>query len=154
MSAKQEQVSRNDLHLDGACHCGNIHVHVRISKQADSIEVRACQCSFCRRHGAKTFTDPDGNAEIEIGDAGLNTYRFGLSVSDTLLCARCGVYIGACMRSADGRAVVTLNAQGLAINDLLHGECKRVDYSSDSAASRQERRWLAWTPAHLKYLAD
>ena len=30
----------------------------------EALQVRACQCSFCRRHGAKTVSDPNGRLTL------------------------------------------------------------------------------------------
>ena len=38
----------------GACHCGAVGVFFETDAGADALQVRACQCGFCRRHGAKT----------------------------------------------------------------------------------------------------
>jgi hypothetical protein len=48
----------------GGCHCGNIHVRLRLSKPPSANPLRACQCSFCRAHNTSTVADPDGLFEI------------------------------------------------------------------------------------------
>ena len=90
-----------DMHqLDGACHCGAVSVALTLSKLPAASTLHACQCSFCRSHGAITVSDPDGQAIIASGPGDLNRYRFGLSTADFLLCAHCGVYIAALIEAA------------------------------------------------------
>jgi hypothetical protein len=38
----------------GGCHCGNIHVLLRLSKPPERTPVRTCTCSFCRSHNPRT----------------------------------------------------------------------------------------------------
>ena len=55
---------------------------------------RACQCGFCRRHGARTVSDPAGAASLSLGEKAMR-YRFGTGTTDFLICGRCGVYVAA-----------------------------------------------------------
>ncbi|MDP6659369.1 MAG: aldehyde-activating protein, partial [Candidatus Poseidoniia archaeon] len=90
-------------HHRGRCHCGNIRVLFESEKTAQALAVRACGCSFCRGHGARTTTDAEGSAEIEVADASrLSRYRFGLKTADFLICGNCGAYMGALFEDDDG----------------------------------------------------
>ena len=74
----------------GHCHCGNLEVIFRTEKDASALGVRACQCGFCRRHGARTVTDPDGSATIRVHDVRcLTRYRFDLGHLNREGAARC-----------------------------------------------------------------
>ena len=42
------------------CHCGAVHVELETDTDPADIEVRECQCSFCRAHGAVSASDPNG----------------------------------------------------------------------------------------------
>ncbi|HKA91084.1 MAG TPA: hypothetical protein VKE22_25655 [Haliangiales bacterium] len=114
----------------------------------EEIDVRLCQCSFCRRHASRTATDPRGNVAIEVADAGaLSRYVFGLRTSEFLLCARCGVYVAVIM-VADGAAYATLNVN--ALDDRVRfGPGRPVDFEGEDAAGRVARRKAKWTPATL-----
>src|SRR5918997_5262358 len=93
----------------GGCHCGNISFAFETEKTTSQLDVRACDCSFCTRHGGRTTTDPQGSVRFTVRDrAKLNRYRFGLRTADFLICAECGAYVGAVI-SEDGRAYATLN---------------------------------------------
>jgi hypothetical protein len=129
----------------GSCHCGRVHVGFRAT--SPTLQVRACQCGFCRRHGAKNVTDNDGFAEITC-DGPLVRYRFGLMTSDSLLCPGCGVYIGAAIE-ADGITRVTLNAAGLAMAPFADQLAEPMDYRGETLHERLDRRRARWTPARV-----
>src|ERR1700722_2817096 len=93
----------------GGCHCGNIAVTFETALDPNALPLRACQCSFCRRHGGITASDPAGHLLIEVGrPEQLQRYRFALGITDFLLCRSCGVYVAATM-GADGRTLGVLN---------------------------------------------
>src|SRR5579859_2220723 len=50
--------------LRGGCHCGNLGVVLETERDPRALPLRACQCSFCRRHGAVTTADPGGLLRI------------------------------------------------------------------------------------------
>ena len=130
-------------HHEGTCHCGAVHVTLELSRPAEAVELRACQCAFCRRHGACTMTDRDGRALIAMREAGdLCRYQFGERTADFLLCARCGVYIAAVV---DGR-LGTVNAAGLDIPAFREHRAVAVDYSGESGEERLRRRRARWMP--------
>ncbi|MGH8378006.1 MAG: GFA family protein, partial [Gammaproteobacteria bacterium] len=75
----------------GHCHCGNIRFEFGSAFTPTSLALRACQCSFCRAHGAVTVSDPAGQARLFIGERErVQYYRFGLNVTDMLICTHCG----------------------------------------------------------------
>jgi len=135
--------------LRGGCHCGSLKVTFATACPPATLSVRACACSFCRRHGARTVSDPDGRVEFLIRDpAQLNRYRFGLATADLLVCHRCGVYLGALM-SEDGAWYAIVNINVLAAPDALPQAALPVSYDGESAAERRARRRARWTPAAL-----
>ena len=132
--------------FSGSCHCGNAEVTLVTAKRPDELGVRACACSFCRRHGARTTTDPEGRAMIRVRDAArLNRYRFNLHSADFLVCRDCGTYLGAVYSEA-GRAWVTLNVNAFQNRDDFPAEASPVVYDSETAADRAARRKARWTP--------
>lgn len=107
--------------------------------------VRACQCSFCRAHGARTTSDPDGSVTFEVrDDAKLQRYRFGARSADFLVCWECGVYLAAICTHPNGQ-VATLNVNTISPKiDVM--EASPVSYDSESFEQRMARRRLTWTP--------
>lgn len=130
------------MRIDGQCHCGNLRF--RLDTEGP-LNLRACQCRFCRAHGAACASDPAGRAWIEIGDEDLlNRYRFGLQTADFLICRRCGGYLGALLETPEG-AFATLNLRNARGLELPAAE--PVEYGGESAETRIRRRTRSWTPA-------
>jgi hypothetical protein len=136
--------------LSGRCHCGNIELTFESSVPVDQLPVRACACSFCRAHGARSTADPKGRVEITVRDpARLTRYRFALKTADFLICKRCGVYAAAVLNSGSSPfAIVNVNALDSA-RDFSQA-ARSVDYDGESDAERIRRREQNWTPAVLK----
>jgi hypothetical protein len=137
------------LLLAGGCHCGSLEVTFETASAPAALTVRACACSFCRRHGVRTVSDPDGRLEFRVRDpAQLNRYRFGLATADFLICRRCGVYLGALMTDG-GAAYAIVNINALATPDVFAQAAVPVSYDRETAAGRRARRRAGWTPAAL-----
>jgi hypothetical protein len=134
---------------DGGCHCGNIQVHIRLTKAPPDNVIRSCACSFCRSHATRTVSDPVGQADIRAGDWSLvQRYRFGSQTADYLLCRRCGVYVAAvCETAAGARAVV--NTLCLRDRAAFTSDAIRPDYDDETTETRLARRAANWMPATL-----
>ncbi len=132
----------------GGCHCGNVEVTFETAKDPAQLAVNACTCSFCRRHGAHTMSDPEGRARITAEDpAGLNRYRFALRTADFLICRGCGVYVAAAFTDGEtGRAYATLNVNAFDAPEAFARPAEAVDYGHETEAERRERRKGRWTP--------
>ena len=130
---------------EGSCHCGAFGFSFRASRNPDSGPVRACQCSFCRRHGARTTADRAGSVSFRGADeTSVQRYRFGLRTADFLICRKCGVYIAAMLTTPRGR-FATLNINALE-EHVDVPEATSVSYEGESAEQRQLRRERSWTP--------
>jgi hypothetical protein len=89
--------------LSGGCHCGNIQVDVQLTRAPDTYNPRACDCDFCRLHGAAYVSDPQGSLRIRVRDQEqLGRYRQGSGRAELLLCRNCGVLIAPILRDGDG----------------------------------------------------
>jgi hypothetical protein len=133
----------------GRCHCGAIELTFTTRRAAAELPLRACQCGFCRKHGARTTSDPDGWLEIRARDAqALARYRFGLGTADYLVCARCGVYVAAVMEEA-GRAVAIVNVNALSEASAFERAATPMVYDREDEAARRARRRKLWTPAAI-----
>lgn len=133
----------------GGCHCGAIIMSYESALAPAETEVRACLCSFCRKHGSRAVSDPAGKLTITLRDAAAaQRYRFGLGTADYFLCGRCGVYVAAVL--AEGR-----DLYGIAIVNALDDAeqftqpAKPADYAAEDAAARRLRRQRRWTPAEV-----
>ena len=128
----------------GSCHCGA--VRVRFDSEAP-LAPRACQCGFCRKHGARTVSDPAGAAEIAWKLEPID-YRFASRAADYLICARCGIYVAA-VAELGGRTFATLNLN--AFDDPRPDlAAEPVSYAAETAEEKSERRRRRWTPARVQ----
>ena len=131
--------------LEGRCHCGAVRFTFHASQPPAQWTVRACQCSFCRAHGARTTSDPNGCVTFEIADASkLKRYRFATQTTDFLICYGCGVYLAAVLTSTRGQ-FATLNVNAIQCRPDL-AEAAPVSYDGESAEQRKARREQRWTP--------
>jgi hypothetical protein len=130
----------------GACHCGNLSYSLHTEVALADIRARACDCSFCRIHAAKNWSDPNGSVTIDVADADLlNRYRFGSKTADFFICRVCGAYLGAVLEESE-RAWSTVN---LRLSSLVVDE-QAMSYGSEDALERVARRKRVWTPTTIR----
>ena len=127
----------------GSCHCGAIQIRFESPKRPEEMRVGRCACSFCRRHGARTMGDPAGSVEFRGAGKDITRYRFGLGITDYLLCARCGAYVGAVMED-EGRLIATLNVNALDIRDTFDPAPPLHHYDGEDVERRRSRRRKFW----------
>lgn len=135
--------------LQGECHCGAIQARLVTSKPADDLQVRACQCGFCTRHGAITVSDPNGRATFMIREGQLQAYQFATRTGTSLICQTCGVYVGVMLEDGDDVWSV-MNVRGLAVGELLNRTADPVSYDIETAEQRVARRKSKWTPTEIR----
>lgn len=134
------------MKLRGKCHCGNLELEFETGVPVAELPLRACQCGFCRAHAALSTADPQGAVSVTAGDAALvQRYRFGLGITDFLICRRCGVYLLA-MMEIDGRPYAVINANVLECRAEIRTVPQPMDYDGEDAAGRLVRRRSRWTP--------
>ena len=131
---------------EGGCHCGNLFHVFEASAPLESLGLRACMCRFCRMHGARNTSDPNGTMQIDIRSPDkLVRYRFGLRTADFLLCAHCGVYVGALLPN-DGGGWFTVNVNTFREPPPLDFPIQPVVYDNEDVSGRVDRRKTKWTP--------
>jgi hypothetical protein len=137
--------------FDGSCHCGALGFTFRTALPVTAWSVRACQCGFCRAHGALTSTDPAGRVAFHAREPGvLQRYRFAMKTADFLLCARCGVYLGAQIETSAG-AFATINVRALTPQPAGLSSPAPAVYDGESAHERVGRREQRWTPVERMF---
>lgn len=127
----------------GQCHCGELRLSLLTEKP---LSPRTCQCAFCRRHGARTVSDPEGQATLTLSTEAIR-YRFGTRSGEYIVCARCGVYIGAVV-ALGGALFATLNLNTFD-DPRLDLAATPVSYAGESAMAKAGRRRRAWTPLRI-----
>lgn len=132
---------------EGGCHCGAIRFNFQ---SARPLAPRACQCSFCRKHAARTVSDSDGRASIvsSLREAEA-LYRFATKQADYLVCPHCGVYVGAAV-STPSSCYCTLNLNSFS---EPHPElpASPVSYEGEGPEGRARRRLELWTPCVIRF---
>ena len=99
--------------VHGGCYCGNIVLELQLTREPAQYAPRACDCGFCRKHGAAYISDSKGSLRIRIQDPDLSgVYRQGNELAEMLLCTRCGVLVGALYRG-EGHVYGTVNAKAI-----------------------------------------
>jgi hypothetical protein len=135
---------------EGGCHCGNLEVTFETAQRPEELPLRACQCTFCRKHAAIGASDPAGAVEVRIRDSGeVSRYVFGLRTAEFLVCRRCGVYVAA-VCTVDGGTYATLNLNALADRAAFTRAPVPMDFDAETVAERLARRRKAWTPAAVR----
>ncbi len=131
---------------EGRCHCGSIGYSFSTERLPRDWTIRACQCSFCRAHGARTTSDPSGSVEYFVDRPGqLQRYRFGLNITEFLICTACGVYVGA-MTEISSELLTVVNCNVLKPRPPELREALPVSYDGESVGARNRRRQSAWSP--------
>lgn len=134
----------------GQCHCGNIAVKLTTLSSAKDTQIRACECSFCRKHKAQYISDPEGNLDISVREPEqLQRYRFGQKTADFLFCKICGIYVAAIFCERD-RYYGILNLNTLDRNEEFTQTVTSVSYENEDTNTRIERRKKKWTPLTLR----
>jgi hypothetical protein len=111
---------------NGGCHCGNIRVELELTRAPSTYIPRACDCDFCRKHGAAYVSDARGSVLIRIKDPGNSgKYRQGSGQAEFLLCRSCGVLVGV-LHSVASRLYATINVNAADV---------RADFGTEQTAS-------------------
>jgi hypothetical protein len=111
---------------NGGCHCGNIRVELELTRAPNTYIPRACDCDFCRKHGAAYVSDARGSVLIRIKDPGNSgKYRQGSGQAEFLLCRSCGVLVGV-LHSVASRLYATINVNATDV---------RADFGTEQTAS-------------------
>lgn len=131
----------------GSCHCGDLRWTLDSALDVEALPARACQCAFCRAHGALSTSDPAGELLFQArAPAAVIRYRFATRSADFLICARCGVYIGALMAEG-GRWYAIANLNTLDAPSASRPRAQPMDYSGEDAGARRSRRSARWSPS-------
>lgn len=131
--------------LHGACHCGKLGLRFETAIDCRSFNPRACDCSFCRKHGAAYISDANGRLIIDVGDpSALHAYRQGSENAQFILCRHCGVLL-AVVYEAEDTTYGAVNSGCLEERQSLGA----AQVASPQLLSPEEKvlRWSSlWTP--------
>jgi hypothetical protein len=132
--------------IRGSCHCGNITLQLEWTPEPTEIPARACNCSFCTKHGGVWTSCPTGALTVTIADpVQVSSYAFGTKTAEFHVCARCGV-VPVVTSAIDGTtyAVVNVNSlEGLDKALLKHASASFEGESELLRSARRKRNWIA-----------
>lgn len=132
--------------LTGRCHCGNIAFELDWEGDPPEIPARACNCSFCVKHGGVWTSSPKAslNVTVEAPDR-VSNYQFGTRTAVFHVCARCGtVPLVTCEVADRLYAVVSVNA--LENVDPAWLRRSASSFEGEDVGSRLARRERNWIP--------
>ena len=132
--------------LGGKCHCGNIAFELDWEGDPPAIPARACNCTFCIKHGGVWTSNPRSTLSVTIGTPSLvSPYAFGTRTATFHVCARCGaVPLVSCVIERRLFAVVIVNV----LEFVEPAWVRRADVSFEGEAldarlARRVRNWIA-----------
>lgn len=131
--------------LQGSCHCARLALRYETTQAPADTHPRACDCSFCRKHGAAYLSDPAGALSITEREPGSRReYRQGSENARFQVCGHCGVLVAVVFEHEE-RLYGAVNANCL---DGDPGYAERVDVSPQRLSAEEKiARWLqAWIP--------
>ena len=130
----------------GKCHCGNIEYEFVWPESGNEIPVRACSCTFCRKHSGVYTSHPQGQLKARVSDQSrVNKYAFGTKTAEFYICASCGVVPFATSK-IQGKTYALVNGntfEDVKPEDLVSSV---TDVDSESIDGRLERRARNWIP--------
>ena len=132
--------------IHGSCHCRNITFELTWDPDPAEIPARACDCSFCTKHGGVWTSNPNGSLRVTIADPKLvSKYMFGTRTAEFHICSHCGIVPVVTSRIDDHLyAVVSVNAfDGIEASRLRRAPASFDGESEGSRLARRTRNWIA-----------
>ena len=132
--------------IEGSCHCRNIRFTLAWDPDPAEIPARACDCSFCTKHGGLWTSNPRGVLRVTVREpASVTRYRFGTETAEFHVCARCGV-APVVTSEIEGRlhAVVSVHA----FDNVDRSRIREAPASFEGEAigdrlARRQRHWIS-----------
>ena len=136
--------------LEGGCHCGAITLAFSTARVPADTAPRACDCSFCRAHGAAWVSDAAAQLVLHAHRPDrVRRYRQGSLAAQFLLCGDCGVLVAVVFED-DDRTYAAVNARCLEVRDgfapVVPASPQRLE--PDEKTARWRQLWIAdvrWT---------
>lgn len=134
------------MEITGRCHCGRLSYEVVLPFGEDTIPVRRCSCSFCRRHGAVYTSHPEGTLNAVIrGNAVDAAYSFATGTAKFHVCPTCGV-VPFVTSEIDGALCAVVNVNTFERIDPAAFVESTGDFDGEDVVSRLARRRRTWIP--------
>ena len=134
------------MQIHGKCHCGNLEFELTWPEAAAEVPARACDCTFCTKHGGVWTSHPDARLRLSMRDeTQVSVYEFGTRTAQFHVCSRCGVVpVVTCRLDEKLYAVVNVNAfTDFDSASLRHAPASFDGEAPDSRLSRRARNWIS-----------
>lgn len=132
--------------INGRCHCGNISFKLGWEPEPQEIPARACDCSFCTKHGGVWTSCNAGSLKVTVADPScVSTYSFGTRTAQFHICSKCGI-VPVVTSQIEGRtyAVVSVNAfEGIAPSLVKRAAASFEAEDQKARLARRQRNWIA-----------
>jgi hypothetical protein len=122
------------VEFSAQCHCGVLTARYSTQKPPGEWPIRACQCSFCRAHGALSTSDPMGRLRFGCSRPELlQRYRFATGTAEFSAVSR--------VRRVPGCTAVERRRKirYLEHSDTQPGSCRSAQPGSDELWRRDGR---------------
>ena len=132
--------------INGRCHCGNISFKLMWEPEPKEIPARACDCSFCTKHGGVWTSCNAGSLKVSVGNPSLvSKYSFGTNTAQFHICARCGIVpVVTSLIENHIYAVVSVNAfEGVDPSLLKRASASFKTEDEKTRLSRRKKNWIA-----------
>lgn len=125
-----------------SCYCQNIQLE--LDWQPQHLQARACDCGFCRRHGALWTSDPDISMRVRIrAPEQVNAYAFATETAHFQVCQNCGCvpYVRTVI---DQQPYALVNLRCWQDFDLTRIQIQAVSFVGEDLNARLQRRQARW----------
>ena len=130
--------------IRGQCHCGNIAFDLEWDGDPPAIPARACDCTFCVKHGGVWTSNPRSQLAVAIADpAYVSTYAFGTRTALFHVCARCGV-VPLVTSTIDDHVYAVVNVNTFQNVDAAWLRRSAASFEGEDTATRLARRRNNW----------
>ena len=146
LSLEEMTLTEAQMQVIGKCHCGNITFTLDWPEDQPDVPARACNCSFCVKHGGVWTSNPRAKLSVVLHQADLvSKYVFGTETAAFHICTRCGtVPIVTSEIAGHLYAVVNVNTfENFDSARLRRATASFGDEDVDSRLARRRKNWIA-----------
>jgi hypothetical protein len=130
--------------IAGRCHCGNLSFTLHWTPEPTEIPARACDCTFCTKHGGVWTSCPTGSLKVIVRDAArVSKYSFGTLTAEFHVCIDCGV-VPVVTSRIDGRLYAVVNVNSFEGIDRSLLKRASATFDGESEQTRLARRKVNW----------
>ena len=132
--------------IHGKCHCGNIVFALDWPGSTGDVVGRACNCTFCIKHGGVWTSNPDAKLSVAFQqNAAVSKYSLGTATATFHICMRCGV-VPIVTSEIANRVYGVVNVNTFENLDPAGLRRRAASFDGEESQSRLVRRQRNWIP--------